>query len=118
MDPEIAIETVRKREQDGPLLDLRRPRSPPRAGGGTRRAARRVCPPSPGDRLPGARRAPGPPRPPHPDARRGGAGHAGPRPPPDGWAHESDYVRARLLDAASVEEVLEVIRIGETSATV
>jgi mannitol/fructose-specific phosphotransferase system IIA component (Ntr-type) len=31
---------------------------------------------------------------------------------------QSDYLRARLLDAASVEEVLEVIRIGETSATV
>jgi mannitol/fructose-specific phosphotransferase system IIA component (Ntr-type) len=31
---------------------------------------------------------------------------------------ESDYLRARVLDAASAEEVLEVIRIGETSATV
>jgi len=30
---------------------------------------------------------------------------------------QSDYVRARLLDAASVDEVLAVIRIGETSAT-
>ncbi|MBI4601171.1 MAG: DUF21 domain-containing protein [Planctomycetes bacterium] len=31
---------------------------------------------------------------------------------------QSDYVRARLLDAASVDEVLEIFRIGETSASV
>ncbi|MBI4582679.1 MAG: DUF21 domain-containing protein [Planctomycetes bacterium] len=31
---------------------------------------------------------------------------------------QSDYVRARLLDAVSVDEVLEIFRIGETSAVV
>ena len=31
---------------------------------------------------------------------------------------QSDYIRARILDAASVEEVLELFRIGETSAVV
>ena len=31
---------------------------------------------------------------------------------------DSDYLRARLLDAASVEEVRETVRVGETSASV
>ena len=31
---------------------------------------------------------------------------------------QSDYIRARILDAASVEEVLELFRIGETSAVI
>jgi hypothetical protein len=31
---------------------------------------------------------------------------------------QSDYIRARILDAGSVEEVLEIFRVGETSAAV
>jgi CBS domain containing-hemolysin-like protein len=31
---------------------------------------------------------------------------------------QSDYIRARFLDAVSVDEVLEVFRIGETSASI
>ena len=31
---------------------------------------------------------------------------------------QSDYLRARLLDAVTIDEVREIVRVGETSASI